>query len=192
MNPMTRLIMASGCVIALAAAPIEAAFAQTATPPPPRSEIDKAIGRCVLAVGAGAIVGALFGGASRSRNGVAYGAGAGAMAGGIACAVMLKIQHDKQAILEHQQAAIAADQDQQVSFQGQDGLVSVSTQVRPVPQQQPTGTGADTPSRVCRYAHTTVDVSGTGQTTLPDQLYCRDEQGDWTLADANSLNKAAA
>jgi hypothetical protein len=188
MTTMKRLILAFSCLITVIEAPLQVAMAQPAYQSAPKSELDKAIDRCVLSVGAGAAVGAIFGALSRRRNGVAYGAGAGAVVGTVACAVMGKIQLDKDIVLQRQRDAIAAGQSQQASFQGQDGQVLMSTQVREAPRPLPT---ADNPTRVCRYAHTTVNVSGTGETTLPDQLYCRDDQGDWSVADESSLTRAA-
>src|SRR5689334_21701470 len=88
----------------------------------PRSELDKAIGRCVISVGAGAILGAIVGN-NAGRGNAGRGAVIGAAAGGVLCAVMLKVARDKDEILARQKAAVAQGGFQRTTFQGKEGPV---------------------------------------------------------------------
>jgi hypothetical protein len=183
MKLLKQVVLALGCAALVVAVPVNSALAaHSATP---KSELDKVIGRCMVTVGVGAVLGGILGNQSHSRNGGMRGALAGAAIGGALCAVMVKVAKDKDAILERQRAAVATGQYQNTSFTGNEGTVTVATRVRNVEPQ----VAAQGPTRLCRYADTTVGAEGAGAATLPSQLYCRDAQGDWQIADASSVSK---
>lgn len=167
----------SSIACALVIASLVAGCATSDSSGQPKSELDKAIGRCVVSVGVGAVLGAIAGNNS-GRGNAGRGAVIGAAAGGVICAVMLKVAKDKDAILARQQAAVAQGVSQRTSFQGKEGQVEVATRVR---DAAPMPAKGDAPPRVCRYADSTVTVSS-GQAALAPQLYCRTDAGDWTIA----------
>ncbi|WP_165184300.1 YMGG-like glycine zipper-containing protein [Caulobacter soli] len=171
------------CVVLLslqAASPAQAAKA----PRVPKSQIDRAIGRCVATVAIGALLGAAVGNNS-GRGNAGRGAVIGAAAGGVVCAVILKVAKDKDALLAHQQEAVALGGMQRATFEGHDGPVTLITKSRDV-EQPATSIG---PVRVCRYAESQVELGTEQQADLGSQLYCRTEGGDWTIADASALSQ---
>lgn len=158
---------------------VSLAFGSLAAPAyakPPRSEIDKAIGKCVASVAIGGVLGALAGG----RHHAGQGALAGAAIGGVVCVVLLKAAKDKQAMLDIQRQQVAMGGVQTTSFNGQEGdQLVMTTTVRDV---TPAALGSNPPSRFCRYADSNVEIVGTGSAPLGNQLYCRNDAGDWEIS----------
>ena len=174
---MVKRSMALSCALLLAlpaAGPAQAARA-------PKSSIDKAIGRCVASVAVGALLGAVVGN-NTGRGNAGRGAVLGAAAGGVVCAVLLKVAKDKDALLAHQRDAVAQGGLQRATFEGHDGPVTLVTNTRDAnlettPGQEP---------RVCRYAESQVQLEGSQQADLGSQLYCRNADGDWSIAQADT------
>ena len=146
----------------------------------PRSNMDKAIASCMGTVLVGALLGAAIGNNS-GRGNAGRGAVMGAAAGGAVCAVLLAMasQKDKEQLAQAQRAALASNQAQQVSYTGDDGKARLIRVSAPVEVADPKPATAGATARVCRMTHTQVSVSGVGDTSAPDQMYCRDANGDW-------------
>jgi hypothetical protein len=169
------------CCVALLSLPM-AGPAQAAKAP--KSQIDKAIGRCVASVAIGALLGAAVGNNS-GRGNAGRGAVIGAAAGGVVCAVILKVAKDKDALLAHQREAVVLGGMQRTTFEGHDGPVTLITNSRDV--EQPAS--STEPVRVCRFAESQVELGADQQADLGSQLYCRSDDGDWIIADAGSLKQ---
>jgi hypothetical protein len=150
----------------------------------PKSQIDKAIGRCIASVAIGALLGAAIGNNSGQGN-AGRGAVLGAAAGGVVCAVLLKVAKDKEALLQHQREAVALGGAQRTTFQGHDGPITLITNTRDV---EPTA-DATGPTRLCRMADSQVELADAQQASLGAQLYCRDDAGDWAIADAPTARR---
>lgn len=152
----------------------------TGTPGAPHTNMDRAIGQCMLTVGAGALIGALVGGNRNRGTGAVVGAGVGAGA----CAVLLAMASakDKQELAQAQQAALMTGQAQRVDYVGDDGKARVIQVAAPVAVPDPTPTAAAAAPRLCRHVSGQVAVSNVGNTALPDQIWCQDANGDWSPA----------
>ena len=166
-------------------------------------QIDSLAARCAMSVVSGAIVGGLIGAAVGGNRGVGTGLAIGAGAGGVACAVMAVLdEQDKARIKEAQLAAARTGVTQELSYAGKDGLQrTILVKPRPV-EKKPTPrtlvhgkaladaapsqaqTAAGRGERVCRTVDTSAAVVGKGEASVPAQVICRNENGDWAPATA--------
>ena len=171
---VARNLVAASCALLLAlpaAAPAHAARG-------PKSEIDKAIGRCVASVLIGGLVGAAIGN-NTGRGNAGRGAALGAAAGGAVCVVLLKVAKDKQALMDYQREQVAQGGLQRATFTGREGApVTLVTQTREAQLDAP----ESAEPRVCRYADSKVELGDDQQADLGSQLYCRSDNGDWAIA----------
>jgi hypothetical protein len=162
-------------------------------------QVDSLVARCVASVVGGAIVGGLIGAATGGNRGIGTGAAIGAGAGGVACAVMAALdEHDRARIKEAQIAAARTGTAQELSYVGKDGLQrKISVRPRPVvarkvvpetlvrgsslPSASPSASQAAVArgERVCRTLDTSASVAGKGEATVPPQVVCRNDVGDW-------------
>jgi hypothetical protein len=152
-----------------------------------QSALDRSINQCVVAVGIGALLGALAANKSNRGTGAVVGAGVGAVACGVLTAI--NNERDKQKISDAQFRALNAGVPQAEQFIGQDGQTKVvRTSVRevatpPAPAMAAAQTSAASSDRFvgpCRNAQTAITAQGqTAQ--LPADLYCRTASGDWKL-----------
>lgn len=143
----------------------------------PKSEIDKAISRCVASVVIGGLLGAVIGGSS-GRGNAGKGALIGTAAGGAVCVVLIKVAKDKDALLAAQRQQVAMGGEQETNLQGREGPMVLRSKIEDV---TPISTGT-TPSQICRYATSEVEVPGSGAAPLGRQLYCRNGAGDWDVS----------
>lgn len=154
----------------------------------PQTAMQRTYGRCLIAIGAGAILGAIIGNNTGSGNG-RRGAGTGALAGAGICAVMMAMAsaEDKRRIAEAEYAALETGQERLDTYMGSDGKersILVRTQAAPdrswtftpaaTDAAQPASAlVADTMTDICRYRQTTLSVEGTGTGALDQELVCR-------------------
>lgn len=145
----------------------------------PNTVMNRTVAKCALAIGIGALAGAFIGSKSGSGN-TAAGAGLGAVAGGTACAVIVKLDKDDReriAVLEKQ--AVQQNKPQTQVFTAKNGSeVKVATTIKEAPV--PTATSENQPKYTdCRYSNKTITVASES-TKVEPQLWCRLETGDWT------------
>lgn len=191
----------SGCADTTGGTNRPGATQQTAT--------ERAIGKCVVAVGGGALLGALIG---DSKKDALIGAGIGATA----CAVMLQVasREDKARLAAAEQAALRANRAATQSFTttgGKQATVRTSVKATSVPnslrasskpasvrtsakpaakpeaapvQAKPSVQAAAEPNyTACRYTSQTISIEGQSSAT-PQQLWCRVDTGDWQAVSA--------
>lgn len=167
---VTMSVFLSGC--------LDATNLGSAQRPSTKTATDRAIGKCVVAVGGGALIGALVG---DSKKAALIGAGLGAAA----CGVMIEVasREDKARLAAAEQAALRADAAATQSFTTTSGKrATVRTSVRPAAKPVPTPDAASATTKpnytACRYTAQTISVEG-NSTTAPRQLWCRVDTGDW-------------
>lgn len=185
----------SGCADTTGGTSRPGATQQTAT--------ERAIGKCVVAIGGGALLGALIG---DSKKDALIGAGVGATA----CAVMLQVasREDKARLAAAEQAALRANRAATQSFTttgGKQATVRTNVQTtsvpnslrassRPAPIQSsakpaakpdaaPVQASAEPNYTTCRYTSQTISIEGQSSAT-PQQLWCRVDTGDWQAVSA--------
>ena len=90
-----------------------------------RTEVDRTIGKCIAAVAAGAILGALIGGRRNAGSGAAIGAGVGVGA----CAIMMSIanEHDRERLRQLQLQSLNSGQSQTDQWRTADGQDASAT-----------------------------------------------------------------
>jgi hypothetical protein len=156
----------------------------------PRTSVEAAMQKCAGTMVVSTIGGALIGGMIGNRNSVATGALVGAGVGGVACAVMLAVanEEDKRRILENELEAVAAARAKVITYDHEGVRRRVHTQVTDQPRAAtPAPARRDSPAMArakeagvsCRYAQTTIEVTGQGTTTTDKQLYCKNTVGKW-------------
>lgn len=160
----------------------------------PLTALDRATQNCVGAMFLTTVGGVAIGAMTGGRRAVEGGA-VGLAAGGVLCAVMLAVanEEDKKRILENERLAVAEGKARSQSY-AKDGVGRrIETRVydyaasapQPTPAAKPSAakktavTTAAAPAppeaRVCRYAETTIEVTGQGTASTDKQLYCRSE-----------------
>lgn len=193
----------SGHILATVAA-ASITLSGCATTGGPRTEVDKAFGKCVGTVAGGAILGALISSAlgGDAGDGALVGAGVGAGA----CAVLLVVASEKDRENIRRQQAMAAEslESQVMEYTNEKGRkVRLETQVTEAElpeefttmayeraaaleaqnQTQPSTVTASNmvapEQRICRRTATTVTLMGSGESTQLGQLVCRTADGDW-------------
>jgi len=144
--------------------------------------------RCAAMVGGGALLGAVIGnnvGDGNSESGALL----GAAIGGGACAVWLAFENeqDKRRLAEAQLAAAQNGEAVSETWTGEDGRVrtvtvapSTETQMVMAPSASATVTAAAASPQICRPMNTTVSVEGQSQSI--EEVYCRNDAGDWAPA----------
>lgn len=168
---LCAMSLLSGCLAPVGAPGTPRPVAQTA--------VQKAIGKCVLTVGGGAILGALIGG---GRDGAV----AGAVVGGAACAVFLQVasKEDQARLAAAEKAALKANRSTTRSFEtssGKKAVVKTKVQAAPTPKAPAKTASVVTKApkfTACRYATQTITVDGQSS-AAPKQLWCRVDTGDW-------------
>ena len=152
-----------------------------------QTAMQKAIGRCVFSVGAGAVLGALIDDGDGALKGAALGLGA--------CGILIQVAaaEDRARIAAAEREALQANAARTTSFATTDGkkaTVRTEVQAAPVPRPAVTPTRPTKVAEVeeptftaCRYATQTISVEGEA-TTAPRQLWCRVPAGDWQPVDA--------
>jgi hypothetical protein len=141
-----------------------------------QTAVEKAIGRCVLAVTGGAVLGALLGGRRNAGRGALLGAGAGA---GI-CVMMVSVAsgQDKARLRQLQLDAVNSGQDQSQRWRTSDGKDVAATVSAGNVMQVASRTSGDVLK--CRRANTHLDVNGQGSDST--DVVCL--QGDsWVTLD---------
>jgi len=165
------------------------------------------VGSVVIGAIAGGVIGGIANGGRGAATGALVGGGAGSALCLVMVAVAN--EEDKQRILALERTAVADGVDKVDTYEREGVRRNVHTRVygyneslpatavatkntdpakpkQQAPMQQaPITTGSanvasSTPGpRVCRYAETTIEVSGKGTATTDKQLYCRSASGDW-------------
>jgi hypothetical protein len=165
---------------------------QMAPAAPPKSEVrvspqstamQKAIGECIVTIGAGALIGALL---DKKRGAVA-----GAAIGGVGCVALIQVadKKDRARIAEEEARAVRANASRTQTIKTQSGkTATVKTVVRAAPKPKPTAAVSPTfaPAAqataanvtACRTVQQTISVGG-ASTKGPAQIWCRVEGGDW-------------
>lgn len=159
--------------------------------PVQQTAVQKAISKCVLTVGGGALLGALIGDSKKSAVG-------GALIGAGACAVFLEVasREDQARLAAAELAALKASRSNSRSFKTKSGKkATVRTKVKSAPVPQKTAQAGKITASVasktssapsytaCRYAQQTISVEGK-TSSAPQQLWCRVSTGDWQAVKA--------
>ncbi len=142
-----------------------------------QTAMQKAIGQCILTVGAGAILGVIVGGRRNAGSGALIGAGLGA---GL-CAVLMEFasREDQARIREQEQRAVAANQTTTTNFQTKSGSqAQVTTTVQEAPASAAPAKAGSPNFTACRYSETTAQI-GAQTASAGRQLWCRSNVGDW-------------
>lgn len=157
-----------------------------------KSEVDKAVAKCVGALFGGALLGGLLGGKKDRKKGVLI----GAAAGGILCAIIVRNAKRKDRILAAQRETAKNNRNYQTVFQDDNGnSVNYVGNVReantidgarlqPVKYQQTDGTithspSLDTGGALCRQIDSSLSYGKEANSNLPSQVFCRTPEGDW-------------
>lgn len=192
---MLKSVLCGGMVLALAASPLieGAAAARAPKVKYAKSEVDKAVGKCVGTVLGGAFLGALIAG----KKDRATGALAGAAVGGGICALIVDDAKKKDRVFEAQLRAASAQNGQHTSTFTDDAGVKTTVvasageaQMMPASLLVPVKyTFADSttslspaiaePEALCRMSAASIQAASQEMTKAPDQLVCRTEAGDW-------------
>lgn len=192
---MLKSVLCGGMVLALAASPVIETAAEARTPKVKyaKSEVDKAVGKCVGTVLGGAILGALIAG----KKDRATGALAGAAVGGGICALIVDDAKKKDRLFEAQLRAASAESGQHTSTFTDDAGVKTTVvasageaQMMPASLLVPVKyTFADSttrlspviaePEALCRMTAASIQSASADAAKAPDQLTCRTEAGDW-------------
>lgn len=160
-----------------------------------KTEVDKAVGKCVLAVLLGGVTGAVVGRVVGGKHKTDDGAIIGVVAGGAACAVMINNAKRKDRIIAAQIATadwnsksyvteISDDSGQIQVFTGTKGKVENldSAKLQPVKYkidgQSLASPVLETGGNECRAIDSNLSGSS-GPTYLPTQYVCRTAAGDW-------------
>jgi hypothetical protein len=155
-----------------------------------KTEVSKAIGKCVGLVLGGAVLGALLGGRNDRGKGAAIGAGAGAAA----CALVMANAKRQDRIIAAQRAAAQAggadlhmasfrdDNGREVSMTSRAQDAVISGPLIPV-KYSSNGTDFVSPeltvaAPTCRYVASELTASD-GSAAIPNQLYCRTADNSW-------------
>jgi len=148
-----------------------------------RTALDRSVQQCIASIALGTILGAVVG-ASHHKAG--QGAAIGAGVGGAACIVILAVNNanDKARIRKAQHDALEANADHTDQYVGSDGKErTIKTTVSDWPDRSlsPTTTqfSAATTPRLCRRTQTEITVQGSGTASIPAEIVCRTDQGDW-------------
>ena len=182
-----RRAAASIGVVAVLAGCADTANMGGASRPVQQTAVQKAISKCVLTVGGGALLGALIGDSKQ-------GAVAGALLGAGACAVFMEVasREDQARLAAAEQAALKANRAPTRSFKtkaGKKATVRTKVKAAPLPKQvaqkkssansaAASKSGAAPTYTACRYAQQTISVEGQAS-SAPQQLWCRASTGDW-------------
>lgn len=154
----------------------------------PQTAMQRTYGNCLIAIGAGAVLGAIIGNNTGSGN-ARRGAGTGALAGVGLCGVMMAMAsaEDRRRIAEAEYAALETGQERLDTYVGDDGKqrsILVRTQAAPdrswaftpaaADAAQPSSAEVAAPmTDICRYRQTTLSVEGAGTGALDQELVCR-------------------
>lgn len=167
--------------MSVALVPASASFAQTAndsyaaTHLDGQTEVDKAVGKCIATVAAGAALGALLGGHNRGR-GAAIGAGLGVGA----CAIMLAVANnrDKERLRQLQLQAANTGASQSDQWQTADGHSASAT----VTTTKVVDVTAPKTQQTLKCRRTNVQLSVGGNESSSSDIVCL--QGDsWVTLD---------
>ncbi|RKR00440.1 hypothetical protein C7435_1648 [Maricaulis maris] len=141
--------------------------------------MDRAIRNCMLAVGAGALLGAVVGNNTGSGR-AGRGATTGALIGAGACTLLVAVanEQDRARMRELELAAIQSNSAQRGNFVGPRGE-GISYSVAPSPAPVPAPTAEAASYTACRYSQQTLSVQGRPAASIDPQLWCRLETGDW-------------
>jgi hypothetical protein len=160
-----------------------------------KTEVDQAVGKCVLAVLLGGVAGAATGRVIGGKRKTDDGAIIGAVAGGAACAVMIKNAKRKDRIIAAQIATASwKSKSYTTSIPDDDGTIQTFTgtkgdiqnldaaKLQPVKYKIEGASMAspvlETGGHECRAIDSNLSGSGR-QTYLPTQYVCRTAAGDW-------------
>lgn len=189
--------MTSMLAVVVAVAPLQASIAQgpvfqgKGKVHYAKTEVEKATGKCKVAVIGGGLLGALIGAAAGGGRGAAIGGAGGLAVGTGACAIPMANAKHKDQIIAAQLAAAASDQPVTTSWTDDSGQ-TVSLVARRGDERQIDGaqlipvkysdTGGDTTAGIfaagdkamCRPVTSTVDGK-----PLPQQLTCRQPDGSY-------------
>lgn len=141
--------------------------------------MEKAVATCAGAIVIGALVGAAIGNNTGDGN-ARRGATRGAVVGGAVCVVLLAMasEKDKEQLAAAQRSAVSSNRAQRVSYRGDDGksrIIAISAPSLATDPEAPTRASP----RLCRMTSGNVNVAGVGESSLPSQMWCRNDSGDW-------------
>lgn len=168
----TKHLLAVGIALIIGVAPLSQASAASR----PRTEVEKAMGKCAAGILVGALAGAVIG--NNSGDGDAKrGAAIGAVAGVGFCAVLMTManERDKRQIADAQAMAAQDGIAQRRQYVGNDGLkrtVAVSS-------EDIYDNSLSASPRLCRRLNTTLEVEGKGSAVVPNEVVCRQDDGSW-------------
>lgn len=150
------------------------------TPEGRSSAMDGAIAKCVLSVGASALLGAFIGNRVGDGSGT-RGALIGGAIGGAACAVFMKLANDQDRarIADLERQAVADNRNSADTFTSKDGS-QVYMQTNVTEASIPASAQGDAPAyETCRYTNKTIAIDGQSADVKP-QLWCSVKAVDGT------------
>lgn len=184
MNGILRRLAAGAAGLALLVAPTGVAAAK---PHYAKTEVQKAVGKCIATVMGGALLGALLGGRNRGRGAV-IGAGVGAAA----CALIMAAAKRQDRILAAQQAAARSGSDYVDTFADENGnpmrVVSRGEAIQAPPKLIPVAyevggqklVSPELPGPDFQCRKQSAELTGSdGTTSVPGQIWCRTPEGDY-------------
>lgn len=156
-----------------------------------KTEVEKSIGKCLVTVAGGGILGFLIGG----KKDRAKGAVLGAAAGGVACAVIMRNAKRKDNIIAAQRETAAHGASYRTVFQDDDGTdvtysgtiqdsnMMESGKLIPVKYTAADGSTSYSPTlktggAECRTVSSSLSYASENS-GLPGQVFCRTPTGDW-------------
>lgn len=203
-KPMT-LAMAMAMAVSLSLIGASVADAKSGKIKYAKSELDKAVGKCVLTVLGGTILGGLVAG----KKNRAAGALGGAAVGGIFCALIVNDAKKKDRIYEAQLAAArSANGRFTLAAAGDDGQAETYTAIAnsprtvmterlmPVRVKMSDGIVHESPvlpgpDAICRDSEVSAKLADGSSFAAPSQLMCRSEDGDWYAYQINKSGSVA-
>jgi hypothetical protein len=145
----------------------------------PRTAFERSIGTCIAAIGLGVLVDVL---SNKKRL------GAGTVAGGAVCAVVMVLnnEQDKKRIHDSQVSAYTKGKSTTDTYVGADGARrTVHNDVQAVPTPAAFSNGAQVTKNgvtyvgPCRKSKTNIEVQGKGNFEGDSETVCRTADGDW-------------